>query len=52
MTNLSFKHLMIRNPKDFGVWSACPSGVHSVITQLAHTHSTLMAPLGKNPGTS
>jgi len=25
---------MIRNPKDFGVWSACPSGVHSVITKL------------------
>ncbi|MDP2970977.1 MAG: hypothetical protein Q8P64_17465, partial [Deltaproteobacteria bacterium] len=28
------KRLMIRNPKDFGVWSACPSGVHSVITKL------------------
>jgi len=25
---------MIRNPKDFEVWSACPSGVHSVITEL------------------
>ena len=25
---------MIRNPKDFGVWSAYPSGVHSVITKL------------------
>jgi len=25
---------MIRNPKDFGVWSACPSGVHSLITKL------------------
>jgi len=25
---------MIRNPKDFGVWPACPSGVHSVITTL------------------
>jgi len=25
---------MIRNPKDFGVWAACPSGVHSLITEL------------------
>jgi len=32
---------MIRNPKDFGVWSACPSGVHSVITRLE------MLPKGK-----
>jgi len=24
--------LMIRNPKDFEVWSACPSGSYSVIT--------------------
>jgi len=31
---VSLKRLMIRNPKDFGVWSACPSGVHSVITKL------------------
>ena len=31
---VSLKRLMIRNPKDFGVWSACPSGVHSVITEL------------------
>ncbi len=33
-TKVSHKCLMIRNPKDFGVWSACPSGVHSVITEL------------------
>ena len=33
-TKVSLKRLMIRNPKDFGVWSACPSGVHSVITKL------------------
>jgi hypothetical protein len=25
---------MIRNPKDFGVWSAYPSGFHFVITDL------------------
>ena len=31
-TKVSLKRLMIRNSKDFGVWSACPSGVHSVIT--------------------
>jgi hypothetical protein len=31
---VSLKLLMIRNPKDFGVWSPCPSGVHSVITKL------------------
>ena len=30
---VSLKFLMIRNPKDFGVWSACPSGVYSVITK-------------------
>ncbi|MDP3017820.1 MAG: hypothetical protein Q8N70_12220, partial [Deltaproteobacteria bacterium] len=38
-TKVSLKLLMIRNPKDFGVWSACPSGVHSVITKLEmHPH--------------
>jgi hypothetical protein len=31
---VSLKRLMIRNPKDFGVWSAYPSGVHSVIAEL------------------
>ena len=25
---------MIRNPKGFGVWPACPSGVYFVITKL------------------
>ena len=29
---------MIRNPKDFGVWSACPSGVHSGLTKLEMLH--------------
>ena len=43
---------MIRNPKDFGVWSACPSGVHSVITDLemlpVHvSHLGLRRPNGK-----
>jgi len=33
-TKVSLKPLMIRNPKDFGVWSAYPSGVHSLITEL------------------
>jgi len=31
---VSLKLPMIRNPKDFGVWSACPSGVYSLITKL------------------
>ena len=39
---VSLKRLMIRNPKDFGVWSACPCGVHSVITEL-ETISTIIA---------
>ncbi len=34
MTKDSLILLMTRNPKDFGVWPACPSGVHSVITDL------------------
>jgi len=34
---------MTRNPKDFGVWFACPSGVHSVITALE------MLPLNGQP---
>ena len=39
---------MIRNPKDFGVWSACPSGVHSLITKLEmFPIITLFPPLNK-----
>ena len=44
---------MIRNPKDFGVWSACPSGVHSVITELemlpflSHPDRHLISPEGR-----
>jgi hypothetical protein len=39
---VSLKLLMIRNPKDFGVWSACPSGVHSVITKLEMLPATYL----------
>jgi hypothetical protein len=41
---VSLKLLMIRNPKDFGVWSAYPSGVHSAITKLE------MLPEVESPG--